>query len=78
MSGKGTNFYFGSGILVFRTVKSRFNESRFKRMSRFKGRNLATEMEFDIKMSRFRVKSRFKEPKPSDGGHSLNWDFTVQ
>ena len=37
-----------------------------------------TEMEFHIKMSQFRVKSRFKEPEPSDGGHPLNQDFTVQ
>ena len=34
-------------------------------------------MEFHIKKSRFRVKSRFKEWKGADGGHSLNWDFTV-
>ena len=34
-------------------------------------------MEFDIKMSRFSVKSRFKESKCTDGGHSLNRDLTV-
>ena len=59
------------------TVKSRFNESRFKVKSRFKVQNLVTKMEFHIKKSRFRVKSRFKESKCADGGHSLNRDFTV-
>ena len=54
------------------TVKSRFNESRFKEKSRFKEWNLVTKMEFHIK------KSRFKEWKGADGGHSLNRDFTVQ
>ena len=36
-----------------------------------------TKMEFLIKKSRFSVKSRFKESKCADGGHSLNRDFTV-
>ena len=36
------------------------------------------EIEFHIKKSRFRVKSRFKESKCADKGHSLNRDFTVQ
>ena len=36
-----------------------------------------TEIEFLIKKSRFSVKSRFKEWKGADGGHSLNRDFTV-
>ena len=31
-----------------------------------------------IKMSRFSEKSRFKESKWADGGHSLNRYFTVQ
>ena len=34
-------------------------------------------MEFDIKKSRFSVKSRFKESKHAGGGHSLNRDFTI-
>ena len=34
-------------------------------------------MEFLIKKSRFSVKSRFKESKCADVGHSLNRDFTV-
>ena len=34
-------------------------------------------MEFLIKKSRFSEKSRFKESKCADGGHSLNRDFTV-
>ena len=34
-------------------------------------------MEFHIKKSRFREKSRFKESECADGGHSLNRDFTV-
>ena len=34
-------------------------------------------MEFRIKKFRFRVKSRFKEWKGADWGHSLNRDFTV-
>ena len=37
-----------------------------------------TKMEFHIKKSRFSEKSRFKESKCADGGHSLNRDFTVQ
>ena len=53
------------------TVKSRFNESWFKVKSRFKVQNIATKMEYHIK------KSRFKESKCADGGHSLNRDFTV-
>ena len=36
-----------------------------------------TKMEFLIKKSQFSVKSRFKESKCADGGHSLNRDFTV-
>ena len=32
-------------------------------------------MEFNIKKSQFRVKSRFKEWKGPDGGHSLNRDI---
>ena len=36
-----------------------------------------TKMKFYIKKSRFSVKSRFKELKGADGGHSLNRDFTV-
>ena len=58
-------------------VKSRFNESRFKVKSRFKVWNLVTKIQFHIKKSRFSVKSRFKEPKCADRGHSLNRDFTV-
>ena len=34
-------------------------------------------MEFRIKKSQFSVKSRFKESKCADEGHSLNGDFTV-
>ena len=36
-------------------------------------------MEFHIKKSQFSVKSRFKEWKGAEGGHSLNFtlDFTV-
>ena len=34
-------------------------------------------MKFHIKKSRFRVKSRIKESKCDDRGHSLNRDFTV-
>ena len=37
-----------------------------------------TKMEFLIKKSRFRVKSRFKESKCADRGYSLNRDFTVK
>ena len=33
-------------------------------------------MESHIKKSRFSVKSRFKESKCDDRGHSLIWDFT--
>ena len=36
-----------------------------------------TKIDFHIKKSRFNVKSRFKESKCADEGHSLNWDFTV-
>ena len=61
----------------FSTVKSRFNEFRFKVMSRFKVQNEVTKMEFNTKKSRFSVKSRFKEPNCADRGHSLNRDFTV-
>ena len=53
------------------TVKSRFRESQFSLKSQFKEQNLVTKMEFHIK------KSRFKESKCADGGHSLNPDFTV-
>ena len=35
-------------------------------------------MEIHIEKSRFSVKSRFKESKCADRGHSLNRDFTVQ
>ena len=59
------------------TVKSRFNESRFKVKSRFKVWNLVTKMKFHITKTQFSAKSRFKEPKCADGGHSLNRDFTV-
>ena len=59
------------------TVKSRFNESRFNEKSRFKERNLVTKMKILIKKSRFSIKSQFKEWKGTDGGHSLNRDFTV-
>ena len=55
----------------FNTVKSRFNESQFN-MSRFKVRHLVTKMKFHIKKSRFSRKSRYKESKSADGGHSLN------
>ena len=34
-------------------------------------------MKIHTKMSQFQVKSQFKEWKYADGGHSLNWDFTV-
>ena len=34
-------------------------------------------MKFHFKMFRFSVKSRFKEWKRADSGHSLNQDFTV-
>ena len=46
-------------------------------MSRFKVQNFVTKIEFNIKKSRFRVKSRFKESKCANEGHSLNRDFTV-
>ena len=46
-------------------------------MSRFKVQNDVTKMEFHIKMSRFSVKSRFKESLYADRSHSLNRDFTV-
>ena len=36
-----------------------------------------TKIEVLIKKSRYSVKSRFKESKCTDGGHSLNRDFTV-
>ena len=36
-----------------------------------------TKLKFHFKKSRFRVKSRFKEWKGADRGHSLNRDFTV-
>ena len=36
-----------------------------------------TKMQFQIKKSRFSIKSRFKESNGADGGHSLNQDFTV-
>ena len=60
------------------TVKSRFNASRFKEKSRFMERNIGTKIEFHIKKSQFSVKSRFKESKCADEGHSLHRDFTVQ
>ena len=41
-------------------------------------KNLVTEMEFHIKKSRFSAKYRFKESKCTDGGHSFNYDITVQ
>ena len=37
-----------------------------------------TKEKFHIKKSQFSVKSRFKESKCADWGHSLNRDFTVQ
>ena len=46
-------------------------------MSQFKVQNLMSKIEFHIKMSQFRVKSRFKESNCADEGHSLNRDFTV-
>ena len=36
-----------------------------------------TKMKFHFKKSRFNVKSRFKESKCVDRGHSLNRDITV-
>ena len=36
-----------------------------------------TKMKFHFKKSQFSIKSRFKERKGADGGHSLNRDFTV-
>ena len=59
------------------TVKSRFNESWFDVKSWLKVQILVIEMEFHMKKSRFRVKSRFKESKCAYVGHSLNRDFTV-
>ena len=59
------------------TVKSRFNESRFNVMSRFKLQNDETKMELHIKKSRFSLKSQFKESECAHRGHSLNRDFTV-
>ena len=52
-----------SSIAQLCTEKSRFNESRFNIKSQFKVQNLVTEMEFPTKMSRFSIKSRFKESK---------------
>ena len=46
-------------------------------MSQFKEQNVVTKKEFHNKKSRFSVKFQFKESKCSDGGHSLNRDFTV-
>ena len=59
------------------TVKSQFNESQFNIKSRFKVQNVVTKMEVHIKKSQFSVKSQFKESKCADGGHVLNWDFSV-
>ena len=56
---------------------SLLNESRFNVKSQFKVQNLVIKMKFHIKKSRFSEKSRFKESKCADGGHSLNRDFTV-
>ena len=43
----------------------------------FTVQNLVAKIEFLIKKSQFSEKSRFKESKCADGGHSLNRDFTV-
>ena len=64
-------------LLCQSTVKSWFNDSRFNMMSLFKGWNLETKMKFHVKMSRFSVKSQFKEWMCVEGGHSLSRDFTV-
>ena len=60
------------------TVNYRFNEYRFNVMSQFRIQNLMSKIKFHIKMSQFRVKSRFKESNCADEGHSLNREFTVQ
>ena len=48
------------------TLQSRFNESRYYIKSGFKVQNVITKMEFHINMSRFSLKSRFKESKCAD------------
>ena len=59
------------------TVNLRFNEFRFNVKSQLKVQRLVTKMEFHFKKSQFSVKSRFKESKCVDRGHSLYWDFAV-
>ena len=67
-------------ILIFNfnsTEKSGFIESRFNVKSRFRVQNLVTEIELHNKKSWFSIKSRFRESKCADAGHSWIQDFTV-